>query len=284
MLTWSFILIATVLSAAAGTVALGQRRWQRETSARRATMRAACLPASVATYDRREIEALPPPVKRYFEVALQDGQAMVTSVRFAQQGQFRQDEKKDTWQPFRATQLATMYPPGFDWDARIRMAPGVDVWVRDTYALGAGSLRASVGGLVTVADLHDTVASARGELMRYLAEAAWYPTALLPSQGVRWTPVDERSARATLADGPLSQTLLFRFNGDGLVDSVRSDARGGLVDGKMVTMPWECSMSGYTRRNGMMVPDCGEAAWMQPAGRKSYFRGTLTSLAFDFAP
>ena len=37
---------------------------------------------------------------------------------------------------------------------------------------------------------------AQGELMRFFAEAAWYPTALLPSQGVRWQAVDDTSARA----------------------------------------------------------------------------------------
>jgi len=280
MLTWSFILIATVLSAAAGTVALGQRRWQRETSARRATMRAACLPASVATYDRREIEALPPPVKRYFEVALQDGQAMVTSVRFAQQGQFRQDEKKDTCQPFRATQLATMYPPGFDWDARIRMAPGVDVWVRDTYALGAGSLRASVGGLVTVADLHDTVASARGELMRYLAEAAWYPTALLPSQGVRWKGIDDASARATLCDGATTVTLEFRFGTDGLIAAVWAESRPRSAT---EAAPWLCRISCYEQRSGMRIPLQGEVEWQLPSGPVPYFRGRMTDIDYEFA-
>lgn len=37
----------------------------------------------------------------------------------------------------------------------------------------------------------------RPELMRLLGEAAWYPTVLLPGQGVRWQPVDDRSAEAT---------------------------------------------------------------------------------------
>lgn len=55
MLTWGFILIAMMLSATACTVMLGRRHWQHKTSARRATMRAACRPSSVATYDRREI-------------------------------------------------------------------------------------------------------------------------------------------------------------------------------------------------------------------------------------
>ena len=39
---------------------------------------------------------------------------------------------------------------------------------------------------------------AQGELMRFFAEAAWYPTALLPSQGVRWQAVDDTSAAILL--------------------------------------------------------------------------------------
>jgi len=61
--------------------------------------------------------------------------------------------------------------------------------------------------------------------MRFFAEAAWYPTALLPSQGVRWQAVDDHSAKATLADGTLSVTMLFNFNDAGMIESVRAEAR-----------------------------------------------------------
>lgn len=277
---WLTIGILGVVAVTASTLALGRRRWQRETTTRRATMRAACFPSSVATYDRREIETLPPPVRRYFEAALQDGQAMVASVSFAQQGQFRSNEKKDNWQPFRATQLATMHPPGFDWDARIRMAPGVDVWVRDAYALGAGSLRASIVGLVTVADLHDTAASARGELMRYLAEAAWYPTALLPSQGVRWESIDDASARATLSDGATTVALEFRFGTDGLIAAVWTESRPRSAT---ESAPWLCRISCYEQRGGMRVPVLGEVEWQLPSGPAPYFRGRMTDIKYEFA-
>jgi len=279
-MTWVTIGILGVAVAAAATVALGRQRWRQKTTAFRATMRAACRPSSVKTYDRREIEALPPPVKRYFEVALQDGQAMIASVRFSQQGQFRADEKKDTWQPFQATQFATTHPPGFDWDARIRMAPWVDVWVRDAYALGVGSLRASLLGVVTVADLHDTAASARGELMRYLAEAVWYPTALLPSQGVRWEGIDDTSARATLSDGSTTVTLEFRFGTDGLIAEVWAASRPRSAT---ESAPWLCRVSGYEQRAGMRVPVQGEVEWELPSGPAPYFQGRMTAIDYAFA-
>jgi hypothetical protein len=65
-------------------------------------------------------------------------------------------ETGERWAPFTSDQTATMRRPGFDWDARIRMAPGVNVYVHDAYVAGKGMLHAAVLGLVTVADQRDT--------------------------------------------------------------------------------------------------------------------------------
>jgi hypothetical protein len=160
------------------------------------------------------------------------------------------------------------------------MAPGADVWVRDTYALGAGSLRAAVLGLVTVADMRDTAASARGELMRYLAEAAWYPTALLPSQGVRWEGIDDASARATLCDGTTTVTLEFRFGTDGLIAAVWAASRPRSAT---ESAPWLCRINDYELRAGMRVPLQGEVEWELPSGPAPYFQGLVTDIDYEFA-
>jgi hypothetical protein len=139
-------------------------------------------------------------------------------------------------------------------------------------------------GLFTVAKVQGGGEIARGEFMRFFAEAAWYPTALLPSQGVRWEAIDEHSANASIADGPLALSLLFRFNDAGLIDSVRAEARGSIVGDTVVMMPWECVFFDYQVRDGMTVPSTGEVAWIHPAGRKPYFRGTITSVSYEFAP
>jgi hypothetical protein len=61
-------------------------------------------------------------------------------------------------------------------------------------------LRATIEGLITMADLGGDGNIARGEFMRWFADVARYPTALLPSQGVRWEAVDDHSANATMVD------------------------------------------------------------------------------------
>ena len=105
------------------------------------------------------------------------------------------------------------------------MFPGVPVHVHDAYIAGSGLLHGAVSGLATVVDMADTPELAQGELMRFFAEAAWYPTALLPSQGVRWEAVDDSAAQAMLTDGPLTIKLFFRFGAEGLIDTVRAEAR-----------------------------------------------------------
>ena len=155
--------------------------------------------------------------------------------------------------------------------------------MHDSYIAGTGTLHAAMLGLFTVAQVQGGGEIARGELMRYFAEMAWYPTALLPSQGVRWAAVDDRSANATLVDGSISLTLLFRFDDAGLITSVHADARGAGTGKDMVMLPWECSVSNYQRRDGMMVPTRGEAVWQRPQGRRPYFVGDLKSLRYEFA-
>jgi hypothetical protein len=46
--------------------------------------------------------------------------------------------------------------PGFDWDARIAMMPGVTACVHDAYVAGEGLLRATLFGLVPLADSMNT--------------------------------------------------------------------------------------------------------------------------------
>jgi hypothetical protein len=119
--------------------------------------------------------------------------------------------------------------------------------------------------------------------MRFFAEAAWYPTALLPSQGVTWSARDDTSATATLREGPHRLTLTFHFGPDGLVQRVRAEARGRTVGSQIVPTPWEGRWSDYQRRDGMQVPMTGEVAWLLPEGDLPYWRGTITDLRYAFA-
>ncbi len=241
------------------------------------------LPAA-ARFDARELEGLPAPVQRYFRAVLTDGQPIIAAATIEMAGTINLSASAEQWKPFTSHQRVVTRRPGFLWDAQVAMFPGVPARVLDSYVAGQGQLVAKLLGLFTVAEAHGGGELARGEFMRYFAESAWYPTALLPSQGVRWQAVDETSAKATIVDGTITLTLLFRFNEAGLIDTVRAESRGAGVGKDMVMLPWDCGLSDYQRQDGMLIPRRGEAAWIRTEGRKSYFVGTVKALSYEFLP
>ncbi|NVO04992.1 MAG: hypothetical protein HXX19_03105 [Rhodoferax sp.] len=243
-LLWLGLVLCVLAVAAAGLSAYGEHRWAGATQALLGKLEASRRDGRQSgqqndvtpptRYHARELEGLPAPVQRYFRAVLKDGQPIITAVTIDIAGTFNMAPTGEQWKPFTSRQRVITRRPGFMWDARIAMLPGVRALVVDSYIVGKGLLHATVQGLFTVADVQGEGEIARGEFMRWFAEVAWYPTALLPSQGVRWEAVDDHLANATVVDGPISLTLIFRFNDAGLIGSFRAESRGGMVGDKMV--------------------------------------------------
>jgi hypothetical protein len=261
----------------------GAYRWNAVTQALRARLEAAREPVRPRSVDFRELEGLPAPVGRYFRLVLNEGQPMVSGGCVRHAGTFNTGETEDRWKPFASDQAVVTHRPGFDWNGRVAMMPGLPVRVHDAYVAGEGVLRASVLGLFTVAEMRGTGDIAEGELMRFFAEAAWYPTALLPSQGVRWEAAGERSAYATLREGDHAIRMLFAFDGRGLIGRVHAEARGRAVGGEVVPTPWQGRFWNYQERGSMLVPLDGEVAWLPPEGEKPYWRGHISEISHEFA-
>ena len=277
------VVVAAVVLAVAVLPWVGAWRWAALIRSHTGELEAVRLGAGAhwsgpTRFDARELEGLPAPVQRYFRAVLKDGQPIIAAATI------NISSRGEAWKPFTSRQRVVTRRPGFLWDARVRMFPGDSARVEDSYIAGQGRLAARLWGLFTFAQATGGGEMARGEFMRYFAEAAWYPTALLPSQGVRWAAVDGRTATATIVDGPTTLSLRFSFDDAGLISTVRAESRGAGVGKNMVMLPWECGLSDYQPSLEMQLPLRGEAAWMRAEGRKPYFLGRLTKLEFEFLP
>jgi hypothetical protein len=277
---WIAIIGVLIVVSFGAAAIYGSYRWQSDTNKLRAKLINERRTIQPKVYDQKEIEGLPDPVQRFFRTVLKDGQAIVAAVKLSQEGQFNLNEMENKWSLFTATQFVTTQRLGFDWDARIQMAPGLNAFVHDTYLLGEGSLHASLLGLFTVAKMHGAPENNQGELLRFFAEALWYPTALLPSQGVRWEAINDTSARATLTDGATTVSAVFQFNTEGTINTFRTEAR---YRDKLTAMPWSGRFWNYSVRDEMLIPLEGEVGWEYPEGTRLYFKGRTTEIHYEFA-
>lgn len=279
---WGLWTLAGLASLGVAVWGAGQWRWSVKTRTLIDRLDAAREQAPAQRFDPDELRNLPEPVARYLRLVLPPGTPIVRAVELTHRGTFNMGQSAEQWRPFTSRQYVITRRPGFVWDGRVDMLPGLRVLVHDAYIAGEGILEPAIGGLFTLDKLIDRGEVARGELMRYFAEAAWYPTALLPSQGTHWEAIDDSLARATMVDGSLELTMTFEFGSDGLIEAVRSDSRGRTLNGAIVMTPWEARVFDYQRRGGMLVPTAGEVAWLAPEGRMPYWRGSVTSIEYQY--
>ena len=232
------------------------------------------------TVDLAETDGLPEPVKRYFHQALKDRLPLISQAYLVQQGGFRIKPEAARWAKLSARQAFSSKPRAFVWDATIAVAPGVSVRVCDVYQNGTGAMKAALFSMVPLVDIEGGREINQGALMRYLAEAVWFPTMLLPSQGVVWEDIGENRARATVTDTGNTVSLEFSFNDEGEIVSVYSPARYREVNGAYIPTPWEGRFADYTEVNGYRVPIEAEVAWHLPDGVFSYWRAMIVEIHY----
>jgi hypothetical protein len=235
--------------------------------------------AEWSTFDPSRVAGLPAPVARYLAFALSPGQRIIAGAHLRSSGTFA--AKPNAWARFAADQEVRTAPPEFVWNARIAMMPLVPVHVRDCYVGGEGSMHAAIAGLVPIVRRRGTPEMAAASLQRFLAEAAWYPTVLLPGDTLSWSSIDDRRARLTLTDGPTTVSLDVTFGAAGEIETV-SAMRYRDVKGLPVLTPWVGHHRDYKRLSGMMIPTSGEVAWVLSKGPEAYWRGHLVSATFDW--
>jgi len=255
--------------------------WRRRKTARHvAELRQTATTGRERVFTEDDLEGLPTPVREYLATVMEEGQPYIDSVRLEQTGKLRPGGPTAAWKPFAATQYVTVEPPGFIWNASVSLGPFVSVRVRDQFHDWQGMASVSLFGIVPLETVDSSPELEEAELMRYLAEAVWYPTALLPTAGVEWEPIDDRTANATIENGDVEASLTFSFTEDGEVARVHADRYRRVDDGYEST-PWSGYWRNYETRNGIRVPTEGAVVWHLPDGDMHAWQGRITTIQYD---
>jgi hypothetical protein len=154
--------------------------------------------------------------------------------------------------------------------------------VRDALIAGQGSGEIRLGPF-RLARSGGTPEMNESSLHRFLAEAAWYPSVLWPSEFLRWTALDASRAEATLSVHGASASLEFRFAPTGEIAGIFTPGRWGRFDGRMRKAPWEGRFGDVTEIDGVRVPRDSEVSWLVGSTWRSVWRARLVSARYEFA-
>lgn len=229
------------------------------------------------TVVRAARENLPEPVQKYVQFARLIGREKIQTVHLSQKGIFRTGMKQKGF-GFRAEQFNRISPPSFVWYVRMKPLPFFTVHALDQFLRGRGNLQVRISRLKTVVDARGGEID-QGELLRFLAEMVWYPTAFL-EDFVTWEARDAVSAKATIRLGELSVSGVFHFDREGRI--VRfTGKRYREVKGKYLLDDWITEMYEYREIDGIMIPGKGRAIWKLAVGDFCYFEGEIVKITFN---
>jgi len=211
-------------------------------------------------FSYQQLEGLPKPVKRYFKRVLKNGQPYISYVRLKHGGQFKTDLKND-WVNISGEQYFTAEKPGFIWKGSTTMFVA-----RDMYIGNEGRLIATILSTFNVVDVYGKKQYNESELLRWLAECVWFPTSLLPSEKLKWIPIDNLSAKLTFHHQGLSLFYIVTFNEKGEIVQMETKR---YMDEK-TKQTWIIKLNEYSEKNGVIIPIHAEVFWMLESDDFSY--------------
>jgi hypothetical protein len=216
------------------------------------------VPAIIQSFVRRAVSENPVP----------------NTVWLSQRGEMRTN-LRDPWRPFTAEQVISIYKPGFAWLARMEAPPLASARILDSFVDGEGLLEARLFGSLRLARAVGPQAT-KGELMRYLAELAWAPHAMLHNPQLSWREVDETTVEVSAESpvGPARVRLIFE-NGD--ITRVEADDRPRAVGRRSVPTRWQGCCHDYREIDGCRIPTQAVVSWLLGDGPFEYWRGRVTA-------
>lgn len=231
--------------------------------------------------DPFKLEHVPSPVARYLRRALRDRHLMVAHAELRQSGTLR-SSLNGRWMPFTARHNIVPGRTEFMWQASVKAFPFIRLNVRDSYINGQGASDVKLFSAFTLGRQDGGEPVNAGSLHRYLAEAVWYPTALLPSHDLQWSAIDDTKALATLTHGDTTVSLEFWFNPSGAVAAIYTPGRWGAFPEGYKEMPWEGRFHDYRLHGGLLVPTWAEVGWHIDGTWNCVWTGRIESARYDF--
>ena len=225
-----------------------------------------------------DLAGLPDPVRRYIERSGAVGRPRPQNMRVVLDANMY---RKTGQEPMRARSVQYSFfgrPTRlFLMDARMF---GLPVRALHVYKEERATFTVRVASTVNIVDLRGEEISA-AETVTVLNDTCLMAPGALLDPRLAWSPVDDRSATVTFANGPHVVTAALVFDDrDELVD-FWSDDRPDSSTGTFVPMRWSTPVTEYRDVDGRHLLHRGSAVYLRPEGPFAYGEFTMRSIQYD---
>ncbi len=147
---------------------------------------------------------------------------------------------------------------------------------RDTYIVGKGRLTVLLFSLFKIVNSQGEKTD-QGEVFRWIGESVWFPTNLLPSENLQWSPIDSSSTKLTFNHKDISVSYIVNFNDRNEITQMETKRYMGEDD----LENWVGEFRNYKEINSVIIPTEIKAIWKLKTGDYSYARFNIKKIEYD---
>ena len=132
-------------------------------------------------------------------------------------------------------------------------------------------------GIIPLARAEHSSALMRGELMRYLAELAWAPDAILLNTALRWREVGPDRLAVSAGAGEIAAEVMLNLDTEGRIAGGFAPDRPRSATAPFLPTPWRGRFSDYRWHNDRWLPFAGEVGWEIDGKEDVYWQAQIKS-------
>jgi hypothetical protein len=202
-----------------------------------------------------------------------DPQSDTQDIRLEQTGRLKRQVGAASWMSFTAAQTISTHECAFDWRARAGRFGLLSA--RDALKDGKGRFDIMALGFIPIARTEHSSALMRGDLMRYLAELAWAPDAILLNTALRWREVGPDRLAVSAGAGETAAEVMLSLDTEGRIAGGFAPDRPRSATAPFLPTPWRGRFSDYRRHNDRWLPFAGEVGWEIDGREDVYWQGRI---------
>jgi hypothetical protein len=215
-------------------------------------------------------------VSKYLDYTFDDKTKIPKYAVVNQNALFRTSEKSQ-FSKLTAVQHYNLRSPGFVWIADLMASSIIPVKAIDTYLNGKGNVLIKLLSSITISDETGPEMD-QSSLMRYFVEAPFVPYILLPSNVVKWSLINQSTAKVEIVLNNQKYEMEISFNQKGEIIKVFTKDRYRTTNAGYVKSGFTARFNDYKEFNGVKIPTYAEIEWNEKDKDFMYGKFTIDSI------
>lgn len=231
-------------------------------------------------FSHKELNDQPYLIKNFFSTVIASGAEIPQFATIKQEARFKTDVNSD-WFSMRAEQYYTTKDPNFLWYSELETSKYFWINAIDSYINNKGNMLIKFNSSITIADSWGIELDKSG-LLRFISEAVYFPTGLVPSENLIWNVLDSNIAEIKFKDGDISVVAKVFFNPDYTINKIETyDKYRALEDGFLKSLHTVYFSKYALFDDSFLVPTYMEVEWDLPTGSFKYGKFKITEILYE---